>query len=96
MKVVILFLIFAHCGAVAQAGMSLICMERYEMEAALIDWYGAAPIAEQDATEPQIQIWVAAESGTWAMIRHLGSGQSCVLRKGDHWQGQSLSVESVM
>ncbi|MCX7558221.1 S-adenosyl-L-homocysteine hydrolase [Sulfitobacter sp. F26204] len=78
-----LTLVLGTAFATAALADGDVCMATGEMKAALIDWYGEAPVAEpSDAKE---QLWVSQETGTWTLLKNFSDGNSCVLAQGDDW-----------
>ncbi|MGB0660586.1 MAG: S-adenosyl-L-homocysteine hydrolase [Mangrovicoccus sp.] len=74
------------------AGMAqAVCMSSDEMEAALIDWYGAQPVAS--AATATTEIWASEENGLWALVSYDAKGQSCILSKGWDWQRRTVQSE---
>lgn len=63
-----------------QAGMAVTCMDRDEMESALIDWYGAQKAAQSPVQG--LEYWVSADSGAWALVQPRGETVACVLARG--------------
>lgn len=64
-------------------GAQTVCMDTREMEAALKDWYGEAPV-ENYAGQKQ-QVWASAATGSWTVVKYLTDGNSCVVEQGENW-----------
>lgn len=64
----------------ARAGMAVACMDRDEMAAALIDWYGARRAPQSPVAG--LEYWVSADSGAWALVDPRGDGTACVMARG--------------
>lgn len=66
----------------AFAGQAVVCMDRAEMEASLIDWYQAERMPVTPVAG--LEYWLAPQSGHWALLDHRPGGRSCVLARGRH------------
>lgn len=64
----------------ASAGMAVTCMDQLEMEAALIDWYGAR--LDEDTPVPGLEYWISDDSGAWALVDRRADGIACVMARG--------------
>lgn len=62
-----------------------VCMPAGEMRAALIDWYGEAPV--EGATAEDRQLWASSRTGTWTLSQKSSEGMACVIAQGTHWTG---------
>lgn len=63
-----------------------VCMNAFEMEAALIDWYGESPV-EPGANGSMI--WASRNGETWTEVSYREDGQSCVIAQGTGWVQQT-------
>jgi len=77
----------------APAGDAQVCMDSAELEAALIDWYGEAPVPGQ--AEANRKLWAAGIGGTWTVISYGANGQGCVVGQGDDFTPSDMSDELV-
>lgn len=83
--------------AAAFAQQDSVCMDQFEMEAALIDWYGESPIRRSD--DRSAQMWANPETGTWSLVSYLTDGQACVIASGDAMtspEAEDLRVAGLM
>ena len=81
---------FVAATAVA-AQAETVCMDTDEMQAALIDWYQEAPVAEPVAhNDSSVRLWASKDSGTWTLVR-TELDQSCVVAQGEGWTDEQDS-----
>ena len=76
-------LICASLSVPASAWADTVCMAVVEMEAALIDWYGEAPVPGAVASDQQL--WASEATGTWTLMGLNNDGTACVLGQGAGW-----------
>ncbi|MCE8005542.1 S-adenosyl-L-homocysteine hydrolase [Aestuariivita sp.] len=67
----------------ATAAQEPICMPGDQLEAALVDWYGEAPMPETVSSPTStVRLWASEETGTWTLVTYLIDGTACVLNDG--------------
>lgn len=66
----------------AEAGQA--CIPASEAEAALIDWYGEAPV--QDGPNNTV-LWVSSDRSTWTVLKYTRDGFACRVDHGTDWTG---------
>jgi len=84
MKRFALALLATVCTTAGLASAQPVCMQAVEMEAALIDWYGEAPVEGAWANDQQL--WASENTGTWTLMQLRTDGTACVLSQGNNWQ----------
>ncbi|WP_187428534.1 hypothetical protein ROLI_044650 [Roseobacter fucihabitans] len=68
----------------AMSGSDLVCMNKAELEAAIVGWYGEKPVLQIDDCT---YLWAAGIGGTWTVVRHADDGTSCTREHGQNWSG---------
>lgn len=65
------------------ASASEVCMPVQELEAALIDWHGEAPVEQRPENT---LLWASADTGTWTLVAYQ-AGTACRIDHGTGWTG---------
>ena len=67
-------------GLPASADAEPVCMQSYELSAALKDWYGEVSVGHNVATGQQL--WASKRTGTWSLVEQRRDGTACVIETG--------------
>lgn len=75
------------------AAQPKVCMPQYDLDAALVDWYGERALPGQDGDPTTV--WVSPETGTWSVVRYRADGNGCVIASGEDWNKAATRPEVV-
>lgn len=89
----LLFCIIVCLCAPVSAWAAPVCMDAFEMEAALIDWYGETPVS--GAVTANQQLWASDATGTWTLMELHTDGTACVLGQGDDWRAAGTLLSTI-